>query len=71
MKIRTVNILGFGIDIYNFGYAQYMYPNFNGNAEFKVSHDGFRKLHHYLRNIFWMQKQSNLVNYKIETNEPE
>lgn len=56
MKKRVVNILGFNVEIHDFGYAKYMYPEFNGNAEFEVNHKGFRKLHHYLRTILWIQK---------------
>lgn len=51
MKKRIVNILGFDIEVIDFGYKWYMYPKFNGNAEFEVNHKGFRRLHHYLRNI--------------------
>lgn len=55
MKIRTVVILGFDVEVFDFGYAQYMYPSFNGDAEFKVNRDGFKKLCHYLRTIIWMK----------------
>lgn len=56
MKIRTIEILGFKIDIYKFNSKYYYYPQFNGDAEFEVSHSGFRKLHHYLRNVIWGDK---------------
>ncbi len=51
MKTRTVNLFGYTIEIYNFGYASYMYPSFNGNAEFPVTSKGFRRLSSYLRTI--------------------
>lgn len=44
MKTRTFDLAGFTVEVFDFGYAQYMYPVFNGNAEFKVNHDGFRGL---------------------------
>lgn len=56
MKIRTIYIYGFEIHLYNFGYAQYLYPAFNGNAEFNVSKQGFKKLKTYLKNIKQMQE---------------
>ena len=56
MKKRTVKILGFDVDIYAYPNKQYMYPSFNGDAEFVVSRKGFRQLSHYLRNIIWMDK---------------
>lgn len=58
---RIVNILGFDVEIINFGYATYMYPCFNGNAEFKVSKIGFKQLYHYLRNIRWMNKMTSIL----------
>lgn len=54
MLIKTFNLLGHKINIYDFGYKQYMYPSFNGNAEFEVSKKGFKNLHSYIRNINWM-----------------
>jgi len=59
MKKREINVLGFKVEIFDFGYAQYMYPSFNGNAEFKVTKQGFKSLCHYLRMINWM---NNLIN---------
>jgi hypothetical protein len=53
MKTRTINILGFNVDVYKFGKRSFYYPQFNGDAEFEVSSKGFRKLHHYLRNVIW------------------
>lgn len=50
---RTFNLLGCKIEVYDFGYKQFMYPSFNGNAEFEVSNKGFRKLHSYIRNLNW------------------
>lgn len=61
MQKRVINILGFEVEIVNFGYATYMYPTFNGNAEFEVNKYGYKKLRHYLRNILWMR--SNLPVY--------
>ncbi len=51
MKIRDIFVCGFRVEVYDFGYASYYYPSFNGNAEFKVSSKGFRELSHYLRFI--------------------
>ncbi len=55
MKVRTVKLFGFDVDVYNFGYSWYMYPNFNGNAEFKVNSEGFKKLSSYLRTCIWIR----------------
>lgn len=53
MRVRTIEILGFKIDIYRFKYKSFYYPQFNGDAEFEVSAKGFRELHGYLRNVIW------------------
>jgi hypothetical protein len=47
MKIRIIQLFGFDVQIINFGYATYMYPGFNGNAEFKCNKEGFRLLSSY------------------------
>jgi len=52
--IRTIEIDGFIVEVMDFGYAQYYYPSFNGNAEFKVSSKGFKVLRHYLRTVKWL-----------------
>lgn len=59
MKKRMINIYGYDVEVYDFGYKQYMYPSFNGNAEFEVTRKGFRKLSHYLRTCIWIK---NLIN---------
>jgi hypothetical protein len=51
MKIRTIEVAGFKVDVYKFSYASFYYPQFNGNAEFKVNAKGFRELSHYLRTV--------------------
>ena len=61
MKIRTVNILGFDVDVYDFGYGQYMYPCFNGNAEFRVNSKGFRKLNSYLRTVVYFDNMTKSI----------
>jgi len=63
MKKRSINVLGYTVEMWDFGYAQYMYPAFNGNAEYPVTHKGFRGLHHYLRTIIWMESQKKLSRY--------
>lgn len=59
MKKKSFTLFGYQIDVYNFGYATYMYPTFNGNAEFKVSKQGYRNLHHYLRRLNYINKLIN------------
>lgn len=49
MKRRIIEVAGFKVELYDFGYAQFYYPSFNGNAEFPVTSRGFRKLSTYLR----------------------
>ena len=51
MKIRTILIDGFYIDIYDFGYAKFFYPLFNGNAEFPLNNKGFNNLRSYIRTV--------------------
>ncbi len=51
MKVRTIEVAGFKVDVYKFSYASFYYPQFNGNAEFKVNTKGFRELSHYLRTV--------------------
>ncbi len=50
---RTINVCGHKVDVINFGYASFYYPQFNGDAEFKVSSKGFRNLSSYLRTFIW------------------
>lgn len=61
MKVRTFNLLGYNIDIYKYERSTtksdyYMYPRFNGNAEFKVSKEGFKLLYSYIRSIVKINK---------------
>jgi len=44
------------VDVYNYGDATYLYPAFNGNAEFRANHKEFRKLSHYLRMVRYIMK---------------
>lgn len=52
--LRTIQVDRFDVNIHDFGYAQYYYPSFNGNAEFKVSSIGFKNLRRYLRTVKWL-----------------
>ncbi len=54
--VRTIEVDGFKVDVMNFKYAQFYYPQFNGNAEFKVSSKGFKALRHYLRAVKWARE---------------
>jgi hypothetical protein len=53
MKIRQFELFGYKIDVYKFGKRQFMYPLFNGNAEYEVSKKGFKELKHYIRTMVW------------------
>jgi hypothetical protein len=55
MKTRTFILHGYTIDVYSYEYATFMYPSFNGNAEFKATNTGFRALSHYLRLINYIK----------------
>jgi hypothetical protein len=57
MKIRTVEIEGHSVDLYQFSKC-YLYPQFNGNAEFECTTKGFKALRHYLRTVNWINTQS-------------
>ena len=61
IKESKVSILGFDIDVCNYGYATYLYPSFNGNFEVRANHKGFRQLHHYLRMVKWIQKTGKKI----------
>lgn len=51
MKKRTIIVHGFLVHLYDFGYGKYLYPDFNGDAEFDVTRIGFKKLSTYLKII--------------------
>jgi hypothetical protein len=59
--IRKIDVEGFEVQVMNFGYAQFYYPSFNGNAEFKVSSKGFKNLRRYLRTVKWSNEQLRSV----------
>lgn len=52
--VREIIVAEYIVKIYNFGYASYYYPEFNGNAEFPVTSKGYRELSHYLRTVRWL-----------------
>lgn len=56
MKIREFIMFGARIELWDFGGSQFLYPTFNGNAEFKVNHKGFRELSHYIRTCNYFDK---------------
>jgi len=57
-KERRIIVEGFNCTVINFGYATFIYPDFNGNAEFKASRQGFKKLKSYLRTILYFRRIS-------------
>ena len=61
INIREIEVDGFKVEVYNFGYASFYYPAFNSNAEFKVSSKGFKQLRRYLRTVKWLQSKVFLV----------
>ncbi len=63
MKIRTFTILDFTIELWDFGYRRYLYPNFNGDAEFPCNKKGYRRLCSYLKTIQWINNQPKLYYY--------
>lgn len=54
-KVREIEVDGFKVELHRFSYASFFYPSFNGNAEFKVSSKGYKKLRRYLRTVKWLQ----------------
>ena len=61
MTERTIEVAGCEVNVHNFGYGTYLYPSFNGNAEFRASHKGFRDLSHYLRMIkYWTARYKEI-----------
>ena len=59
MKKREFVLGGTKIEVFNFGYASFMYPSFNGNAEFKTTGKGFRQLSSYIRTVNYFRNQLN------------
>lgn len=57
-KIREFKIANVNIELHDFGYAQYYYPSFNGDAEFKATSKGFRELSSYVRTVLYF---NNLI----------
>lgn len=55
-QVRKIEVDGFTVEVHNFGYASFYYPSFNGNAEFRCSSHGWRRLRHYLRTVKYLQK---------------
>ncbi len=53
MITKEFKLYGFTVYLYDYGYAQYLYPSFNKNAEFKVGKKQFKELSRYLRNCRW------------------
>lgn len=56
METKQIEVCGYKVDVNNYGNATYLYPSFNGNAEYRATHKEFRKLSHYLRTVRWMLK---------------
>ena len=48
---RKIKVCGYEVEIWDCGYAKYFYPSFNGDAEYKVSKQGFKDLCSYLRGV--------------------
>ena len=61
MLKRTFVVAGYTCKLYDFGYKSYIYPDFNGDAEFEVSSKGFRELSHYLRTIKYFRSFLNPI----------
>jgi hypothetical protein len=57
--MKTIFLDGYIVEIHNFGYASFFYPEFNGNAEFKVNKKGFKELRHYLRTVNYFNRMLN------------
>jgi hypothetical protein len=51
MKTRKIIICGYSVNVNIYDKATYMYPAFNGNAEFRANHKDYRRLSHYLRTV--------------------
>lgn len=65
MKKRTFNLVGYTIEVWDFGYKQFYYPTFNGNAEFEVSSKGFRALYRYLRTLNWFKRLPDICDQSM------
>lgn len=59
IKERRIIVEGFNCTVINFSYATFIYPDFNGNAEFECSSKGYKKLRSYLRTILYFRKLIN------------
>lgn len=56
MKTSKFEFLGHKIELVSYDYGSFLYPCFNGNAEFECNHKGFRQLSSYIRTNIWMNK---------------
>lgn len=62
--VRTIKVVGFDVDIMDFGtQGKYMYPKFNGNAEYELTRDGYKRLNSWLRSILYIEA---LFNYNTK-----
>ena len=48
MKIREFIVHGVRVELWDFGYSQFLYTTYNG-AEYPVTKEGFKRLSHYCR----------------------
>ena len=62
-KVREIEIEGFKVEVHNFGYASFLYPSLNGNAEFEANSKGFKRIRSYLRTIKWAQSHLSVFNF--------
>jgi hypothetical protein len=56
MKNKIITIRGFQVEVIPYGKIAYMYPCFNGDAEFKYNRDGYYELDSYLRMVSAMRE---------------
>lgn len=56
---KIIQVEGINVSVVKYSYGSFLYPEFNGDAEFKLTKRDFKSLRHYLRTWKWIQKISN------------
>ncbi|MCR9252313.1 MAG: hypothetical protein NXI20_17945 [bacterium] len=48
---RIIKVEGYSVELVKFDHGQFMYPIFNGDAEFEANKNGYKKMRGYLRTL--------------------
>ena len=69
---RKIVVRGFDINVTTFASGScFMYPCFNGNAEYPASSKGMKDLRHYLGAILWMNRVKKEMGFQLNKRRKE